>query len=286
MINFTYFYENGGMPVIPFMIIMTSFVGTGIIILLGRTPLIPTLGLLLLFINTAVLFLYLNLEFLSLIYLVVYIGAICVFFLFIILLLNLRTIEKNILNIGPILMAFMVAIISGFFYYYASSSYFLGKNVENSIFSTELSLGIIIILLKHPFLFVMLTIILLLAIILPILIAKEKYSALVYQKKQELFFSLSKNTEGLLNIIQLKEELFTKEKRKYEEVFTTEKLKDDAVNSVNTEKLKDDAVNSVNTGKEVILADLTKIKALIIYERMQVYDKEKMWRYLEKKNER
>ena len=214
MIFFSYFYENGEIPFVPFMIIMVSFVGTSIIILLGRTPLIPTLGLLLLFINTAVLFLYLNLEFLSLIYLVVYIGAICVFFLFIIILLNLRTIEagsgrrgrhqKNVFNIGPILIAFILAIISGFFYFYTISSYSLGKNVENSMFYTDLSLGIIMILLNHSFLFVALTIILLLAIILPILIAKEKYSSLVYQKKQELFFSLSKKTEDLINIIERK----------------------------------------------------------------------------------
>jgi len=52
------------------------------------------LALILSFLNFSFLLVFLNLEFLALAYVVVYVGAICVLFLFLILLLNLRSLER------------------------------------------------------------------------------------------------------------------------------------------------------------------------------------------------
>jgi len=64
-------------------------------ILWVKNPLHAILGLILVFINSAVILLSLEVNFIALIFVVVYVGAICVLFLFVIMLLNLRAIQHT-----------------------------------------------------------------------------------------------------------------------------------------------------------------------------------------------
>ena len=59
-------------------------------ILVSNHPIYCLFSLILTFVNFSILLLFLNLEFLALSYLIVYVGAICVLFIFVILLLNIR----------------------------------------------------------------------------------------------------------------------------------------------------------------------------------------------------
>lgn len=68
-----------------FLIIVCS-----LFILISNHPIYCLFSLILTFVNFSILLLCLNLEFLALSYLIVYVGAICVLFIFVILLLNIR----------------------------------------------------------------------------------------------------------------------------------------------------------------------------------------------------
>ncbi|RYX79084.1 NADH-quinone oxidoreductase subunit J, partial [bacterium] len=59
-------------------------------ILFSNHPIYCLFSLILTFINFSILLLFLGLEFLALSYIIVYVGAICVLFIFVILLLNIR----------------------------------------------------------------------------------------------------------------------------------------------------------------------------------------------------
>ncbi|RYX79872.1 hypothetical protein EON71_00170 [bacterium] len=61
-----------------------------IFILINNNPIYGLLALILTFINFSFILFSVGLEFLALAYLIVYVGAICVLFIFVILLLNLR----------------------------------------------------------------------------------------------------------------------------------------------------------------------------------------------------
>ncbi|RYE05357.1 MAG: hypothetical protein EOP33_06610 [Rickettsiaceae bacterium] len=61
-----------------------------IFILINNNPIYSLLALILTFINFSFILFSVGLEFLALAYLIVYVGAICVLFIFVILLLNLR----------------------------------------------------------------------------------------------------------------------------------------------------------------------------------------------------
>jgi NADH:ubiquinone oxidoreductase subunit 6 (subunit J) len=61
-----------------------------IFILINNNPIYGLLALILTFINFSFILFSIGLEFLALAYLIVYVGAICVLFIFVILLLNLR----------------------------------------------------------------------------------------------------------------------------------------------------------------------------------------------------
>ena len=68
---------------------------SGIMVIQARNPVHSVLFLILVFFNSAGLLLLLGLDFFALIFLVVYVGAIAVLFLFVIMMLNIRLAEIN-----------------------------------------------------------------------------------------------------------------------------------------------------------------------------------------------
>lgn len=82
-----------------------------IFILINNNPIYSLLALILTFINFSFILFSLKLEFLALAYLIVYVGAICVLFIFVILLLNLRFFSQESKNknyIGLILLFLII----------------------------------------------------------------------------------------------------------------------------------------------------------------------------------
>ena len=68
---------------------------SGIMVIQARNPVHSVLFLILVFFNSAGLLLLLGLDFFALIFLVVYVGAIAVLFLFVIMMLNIKLAEIN-----------------------------------------------------------------------------------------------------------------------------------------------------------------------------------------------
>ena len=66
-----------------------------LLVVTGKNPVHSVLWMLVLFVHMAGLYLFLNAEFLAAIQIIVYAGAIMVLFLFVVMLLNLRTEEKE-----------------------------------------------------------------------------------------------------------------------------------------------------------------------------------------------
>ena len=71
-----------------FWIFATILVGSALAVILARNPVHSVLFLILAFVNAAGLFLLLGAEFLAMILVVVYVGAVAVLFLFIVMLLD------------------------------------------------------------------------------------------------------------------------------------------------------------------------------------------------------
>lgn len=94
------------------MISLTLILFTTSLILFFRNPIHCLLCLILAFLNFSILLFHLNMEFLALSYVVIYVGAISVLFLFVILLLNLRvyTRQNYQLNILVIFLFFSLVI--------------------------------------------------------------------------------------------------------------------------------------------------------------------------------
>lgn len=91
MIQFIFLY------LIFFLLIFSSFM-----VVLTKNPIISVLFLISSFILSSILFLSIKVEFLSLILIVIYVGAISVLFLFIIMLLNIRLSQGDVLNFLPL----------------------------------------------------------------------------------------------------------------------------------------------------------------------------------------
>jgi len=67
-------------------------------ILFTNNPLFTIFGLILTFINAGFIFLSFKINFLPLIYVIVYVGAVCVLFLFLVMIINFKQIKKLIEN--------------------------------------------------------------------------------------------------------------------------------------------------------------------------------------------
>jgi NADH:ubiquinone oxidoreductase subunit 6 (subunit J) len=104
--------------VLLFYILGSLVLVTGGLVVNARNPMHSILFLVLVFCNSAGLLLLLETEFLAMIFLVVYIGAIVVLFLFVVMMLNIRVIElkESVLRYIPIgglvLIIFFFEILS------------------------------------------------------------------------------------------------------------------------------------------------------------------------------
>lgn len=76
-----------------------SIIVSSLLVILLPNPIYALLALIFVFLNTALFLLSIQIQFLAFIYLIIYIGAIAILFLFVIMLFNLRSLKKSDLKI-------------------------------------------------------------------------------------------------------------------------------------------------------------------------------------------
>lgn len=126
---------------------------SGIMVISSRNPMHSVLFLVLVFCNAAALLILLETEFLAMLFLIVYVGAIAVLFLFVVMMLNIRITELNesmlrYLPIGGLLLLIflfeiisvvngdLVPFFSSQFLAFESDSLILSQNL-NTVFWTN-----------------------------------------------------------------------------------------------------------------------------------------------------
>lgn len=94
------------------------------------------------FFNSFILLSYFHIEFLSVLFVLIYVGAIAILFLFVIMMLNLKSVETNALNFNFVFKTFLVAIFFYLFFFavfhfldslYADSESFLLHQQLNTL---------------------------------------------------------------------------------------------------------------------------------------------------------
>jgi NADH-quinone oxidoreductase subunit J len=96
-----------------FIIVASLMVYNAIFVVYGRSPILSLLALIGCFTTTSVMLLMVGLEFIALLYIAIYIGAITVFFTFVIAMLNIPTVFPKIKKFSMELFAFSI-LIGGF----------------------------------------------------------------------------------------------------------------------------------------------------------------------------
>lgn len=104
------------LPQLFFLYFATVIVVTSVLVITRKNPVYSVLWMLLLFIHIAAVYLFLNAEFLAVIQIIIYAGAILVLFLFVIMLLNLKKeeLQKRFQTgwpLGILIGAFFIALL-------------------------------------------------------------------------------------------------------------------------------------------------------------------------------
>jgi NADH-quinone oxidoreductase subunit J len=173
------------------LICLLSFILiSSICVILSRNIIQSILYLILVFLLCSILFIYIGADFIGLIILIVYIGAISVLFLFIIMMLNIRILELYSTFTIYLPLAFFLGLIffiEIIFLIYFNYSYFLSSLLElnsllfnsNWIMFTNIKINLIGLLLfnKYYILFIGATLLLFIAMIGVILLTLNKNNA-------------------------------------------------------------------------------------------------------------
>ena len=104
---------------INFFFLFFFIIFTCIFIVISKNIVGSLIGLICLFIFSSFLFFILGAEFLSFILLIVYAGAVCILFLFIVMLLNVRTVEFFIKR-DLIFLIFFILVFLVFIFFYSN----------------------------------------------------------------------------------------------------------------------------------------------------------------------
>ena len=180
-----------------FLTISLCSIFASLMVIFNKNPLHSVLFLILVFANMSLLLLVQKIEFLSLIILMVYIGAIAVLFLFVIYMLNIKIIELNEANnsylLGICLVFFIIflEVILNIFFFNSNNSTIA---YTSNLFVTDWSnlyynlsnikiIGINLYFINY-FLFIIISVILLLAMIGSIVLTSQKT---FFLKEQDIF---------------------------------------------------------------------------------------------------
>jgi NADH-quinone oxidoreductase subunit J len=107
-----------------FLLFKWLLIFTALIVVLSRNPIYSILALVLVFCNSSALLLLLGSEFLAFVFIVVYAGAVAVLFLFVIMMINFKTLELNSSSIFTYfpLSAYIIGVLAFEFTFLFSES--------------------------------------------------------------------------------------------------------------------------------------------------------------------
>jgi NADH-ubiquinone oxidoreductase chain 6 len=117
-------------------LISVGALSCGISIIIAKNPIISIIFLIGLFATISVYLILLGLTFIGLSYLIVYIGAVSILFLFILMLINIRTSELQSNNKNSIPLALFVTLLSNFTLFQLLPYYMAILNNYNSKLNT------------------------------------------------------------------------------------------------------------------------------------------------------
>ena len=122
-----------------FSIVSITIITSSLLVIISKNPIHSVLFLILVFFNTSILFLFSNAEFLAMVVLIVYIGAVAVLFLFVIMMLdiNITKLRQTFLNYLPIGLFVGFIILLELFYVVSQSklNFAQTSSIDNNISS-------------------------------------------------------------------------------------------------------------------------------------------------------
>jgi len=122
-----------------FYIVSIIIITSSLLVIISKNPIHSVLFLILVFFNTSILFLFSNAEFLAMVVLIVYIGAVAVLFLFVIMMLdiNITKLRQTFLNYLPIGLFVGFIILLELFYVVSQSklNFVQTSSIDNNISS-------------------------------------------------------------------------------------------------------------------------------------------------------
>lgn len=122
-----------------FSIVSITIITSSLLVIISKNPIHSVLFLILVFFNTSILFLFSNAEFLAMVVLIVYIGAVAVLFLFVIMMLdiNITKLRQTFLNYLPIGLFVGFIILLELFYVVSQSklNFVQTSSIDNNISS-------------------------------------------------------------------------------------------------------------------------------------------------------
>jgi NADH-ubiquinone oxidoreductase chain 6 len=133
---------NAGYHISLINVLSVSSIISGIFVITTKNPIVSVLFLIALFFNVACFLIALGLNFIGLSYLLVYVGAVSILFLFILMLINIRISELLSKTSNSIPLIFIVFVLISFILFNVlpiNYNNFLTGNFINSIFKTSLN---------------------------------------------------------------------------------------------------------------------------------------------------
>lgn len=125
------------MTIFLFSIVSIIIITSSLLVIISKNPIHSVLFLILVFFNTSILFLFSNAEFLAMVVLIVYIGAVAVLFLFVIMMLdiNITKLRQTFLNYLPIGLFVGFIILLELFYVVSQSrlDFAQTSSIDNNI---------------------------------------------------------------------------------------------------------------------------------------------------------
>ena len=122
-----------------FSIVSIIIITSSLLVIISKNPIHSVLFLILVFFNTSILFLFSNAEFLAMVILIVYIGAVAVLFLFVIMMLdiNITKLRQTFLNYLQIGLFVGFIILLELFYVVSQSklNFVQTSSIDNNISS-------------------------------------------------------------------------------------------------------------------------------------------------------
>jgi len=103
---------------------------SGILVITSRNPIISVLFLIAVFVNIACYLILLGINFIGLTYLIIYVGAIAILFLFVVIILNIKLVELNEINENKTVP---LAVILGGLFLITIYQIFYKINISNNL---------------------------------------------------------------------------------------------------------------------------------------------------------